>query len=70
MKEYAVAYISFFDNKLVLKFFSAPSWKEALAKHDKEFADSLPDDLESAKAAAFDQDCMFDVREVPTKNKD
>lgn len=67
MAKYAVACINFHDNDLEIKFVPASSWKEALSKYDKEFADSLPDDIKQAKAAAFDQDCMFEVREIPAK---
>ena len=65
MKLFAVAYINFFDNEMNIEFHRGTDWFEAVMKHSKiRYIES--EDLETAKHRAFDQDYMFDVKEVPT----
>ncbi len=67
MKTFAVSYFSFLNNQLKTKIVRATTWKDALAKTFKgsESCADLTDDMEIAKEAAFNQDWMFDVVEVP-----
>ena len=79
MKKMIVAYVNVFDNELHQFIVEANTWKEALIKclnllaEDKsqkifdenaECVNSLPDDIEEAKAAFFDQDQLFSVLEI------
>ena len=65
MKKYAVGSLNFFDNELKIEIVETDSWKEALSKHS-DFGDVswLADDMETAKADAFDGDYAFDVVEL------
>ena len=65
MKNYVVAYISFFDNALDIKFVESDSWKNALDKAFPLDGYELPDDIEEAKIEAFNGDWMFEVKEIP-----
>ena len=66
MKQYAIAYVNFFDNDLQLKLVEADDWKEALVKGFG--ADKIgwleSKNLESAKEEAFNSDCLIDVKEI------
>jgi hypothetical protein len=64
MKRYAVATINFFDNILKIEFTEANTWKEALDICYHLDGYYLPDDIEEAKAEAFNGDWMFDVKET------
>ena len=66
MKSYVVGHIDFFNNELVLERIEANTWQEALAAHSKceDMFDPMPDTLEDAKEAAFDQDAMIAVLEL------
>jgi diacylglycerol kinase family enzyme len=68
IKTYAVAFMNFDDNLLDIRIVKTPgSWKEALLMSkfiDGETADTLDDSIETAQEQAFDQDWMFDVKEV------
>ena len=67
MKKYAVCYINFFDNKLIIEIIEAEDWFNALSNHSK-FKDDemyLPNtSLEDAKIEAFNCDSMIDVIEI------
>ena len=65
MIEYIVGVVNLFDNELEVKIVDADNWKEALEKHPQftEGVSWLPDDLESAKAIAFNADIIFTVVE-------
>ena len=65
---YAVAVMNYSDNDLRIEIIDASGWRLALAQHslvsDWDIT-SLPMDIDEAKTAAFDMDCMFDVKEIP-----
>ena len=65
MKNYAVAYMNFFDNTLDIKFVESDSWKNALDKAFPLEGYELPDDMEEAKTEAFNGDWQFEVKELP-----
>lgn len=59
---FIVAYINFFDHDLKIKIVEAKDWKGAIKKaFDLEFES---DDLEGAKEDAYNQDRLFEVKEV------
>lgn len=66
MKQYCVAYISFFDNDLLQTFIWADSEKEAVLKYPglEHFFTTEDTTIEEAKCNAFDSDCMFSVIEI------
>ena len=64
MKKYAVGFINFFFNDLKITIVEADDWQDALEKAHPNTVDYMPDDIEAAKAKAFDQDWMFDVVEI------
>lgn len=66
-KTYAVGYINFFDNDLIIEIISAPNWYEALHKHSKMQGERWISNysLEEAKIEAFNADMMIDVKEIP-----
>ncbi len=67
MKTFVVGYINWSDNELVLEVISAENWREAWMKHSNiPFTDDypIPDDVETAKTACFDVDCMMSHVEV------
>ena len=67
MKKFAVGYINFFDNELIIEIIKAEDWFSALSNHSK-FKDNkmyLPNtSLEDAKVEAFNCDSMIDVIEI------
>ena len=69
MKRWAVGYINFYDNDLVIEIVEAADWRAALCAHSKlaDMAEIVLNcaDLEAAKVEAFDQDSMIDVVEIP-----
>ena len=69
MKNFAVAYMNFFDSDLKLKTAWAAGWKEALkgAFPDEHENVRNIDSIEEAKEEAFNQDWLFDVIEIPTE---
>ncbi len=82
MKTWAVGFISFHYNELKIEFIEAKTWQEAVPLHSKIgtgegshcwfLGDSrlkIGDELENWKEAFFDQDAMFDVREIDGKVK-
>lgn len=65
--KFAVAWINWFDNDLVIEQVWAKTWREAIFAHSKtQFIslEEIPEDIEEAKRLAFDMDAMFDVMEV------
>ena len=70
-KLYAVSYMDFFNNDLIIEFYRAPDWQTALALHTKtvtdvEYMEHLYGmSMEDAKEEAFNGDWLFDVVEVP-----
>ena len=68
MKKYAVAFISFIENDLQIEIvLTDGSWKDALVDSqfiDKDICDTLDDFIETAKQQAFDQDWLFEVKEI------
>jgi hypothetical protein len=64
MKKFAVAYINFMDNELVITFVQADTWIDALdIVVDYPYFDEV-ETLEEAKAVAFDSEFMIDVKEI------
>lgn len=71
--KYAVAAMNFYDNELTIKVVHADNWKDAVLQHlqyaptedtPEDEKPQFPDDIEDAKAFAFDMDSMFDVIEL------
>lgn len=70
MKKFAVGYIDFYDNELIIEIIEAKDWYAALRSHTK--LKSLNEDecylssdsLEAAKNIAFNSDFMIDVVEI------
>jgi hypothetical protein len=74
-KRFAVSYINWDDNELVTEIHEAPDWATACMKLPK-IAQMFPDEeggipltVEEAKQAAFDQDAMINVIEIPERVK-
>lgn len=66
MKKFAVAYIDFFDNNLVIEIVEAKDWYGAIYQHSlmpKEFVLSK-ESLQQAKNDAINGDCLIDVVEL------
>ena len=68
--KYAVAAMNFFDNEITIKVITADNWKDAVLQHPQYASTEdtpenekvqFPDDIDDAKAFAFDMDSMFDV---------
>lgn len=71
MKTFAVAFISFYDNELVIQFIKAETFHKAIMKYSSEtwdmfdgFDDEEKETLEKWKEHAFNSDAMIDAREV------
>lgn len=73
MKKFAVGYISFFDNDLVVDIVEAEDIKSAILSHkklktdDKDFAEwinNMPDSLEDIQTEFFNSDQGIDVKEI------
>lgn len=69
MSKFAVGYINFFDNDLIIEIIEAEDWLEALHKHSKIEQDPWGDyfsnyTIDEAKTEAFNSDMMFDVVEI------
>lgn len=74
MKKFAVAYISFFENDVIIDFVEAEDWKSAIFKHKKftevedpnmqEWIDNMPNDLEELKTEFFNGEIGVDVKEI------
>ena len=67
MKKFAVGYIDFFDNELIIEIIEAEDWFSALSNHSKFKEDEiyLPNtSLKDAKNEAFNCDSMIDVIEI------
>lgn len=70
--KYAVGFLSFFDNDLVVNIVEADSVKEAICKHEsiavyeetEAWLSELPDDLETLKEEFFNGDLAVDVVEI------
>lgn len=64
MKKFAVAFVDFaFKNDLQIKFVEAEDWRQALNKtFGPRYLES--ESLEDAKEEAFNQDWLFDVKEI------
>ena len=69
MTLFAVSYLNFFDNELMTTFVRASDWRSAVSSWEKigpEFVEGFEiEDLDEAKRYAFDQDFIFEVKEVP-----
>jgi len=66
-KQFAVAWINFFDNDLTIDIVWAKDWREAaLSCSPSQFdnLDEIPEDVTEAKQMAFDRDSMFEVVEL------
>jgi hypothetical protein len=66
-KQFAVAWINFYDNELTIDFVWAKDWREAVmscATSQFIALEEIPEDIEEAKRIAFDRDSTFEVREV------
>lgn len=66
MRKFAVGYISFFDNELIIEIVCASDWKEAIFNHSKmkniKWGEYFYEaDLEEFKRRCFDLDMMIDV---------
>ncbi len=59
---FIVAFTNFFDNDLKIKIVKAKDWKAAIK--DAFNLEFESDDLETAKEDAFNQDVLFEVKEV------
>jgi len=70
MKQFAVAYMNFFSSSLSITFQQGETWKDALSAVISFDANDLSDDIEIAKEDAFNQDWLFDVKELPTTTKE
>jgi len=66
MKKYAVGYINFFDNDLIIEIIDGLDWLDALKKHSKLSGGFyFPEtSLVDAKIEAFNADMMIDVKEI------
>lgn len=71
MKTFAVAFISFFDNELIVQFIKAETFQKAVMKYSSEvwnmfdgFDVEEKKTLEEWKQFSFDCDSMIDAREV------
>lgn len=63
MARYAVGYINYFDNEMVIEIVQANNWHEALAQHSQIGEMEYPtDDIKEAKQEFFNCDSMFDVK--------
>ena len=70
MKEFAVGYLNYFDNELIIEVICAENWHSALMSHSK-LKSALDDEfsltdtsLEDAKMQAFNCDMAIDVIEI------
>jgi predicted HAD superfamily hydrolase len=63
--KFAVGYINFFDNDLIIEVIEANNWKLALSKHSHLINSGIDlffgDTLENVKVQAFNCDMMIDV---------
>lgn len=67
MAKFAVGYINFHDNEMIIEIVEGADWKEAVTKHSKLDGDDYYSDaptLEEAKQLAFNSDEMIDVKEI------
>lgn len=72
MKKYAVGYINFFDNDLIVDIVNANSIKDAIAQHPSfsgtddmlNWLETLPDALDEIKREIFDDDSAIDIVEI------
>ena len=70
MTQWAVGYISFIDNDMSIEITFGETWIDALNAHSKVHnsghMEDLPTDIDEAKQEFFNQDAMFDVKEITT----
>lgn len=70
MNKFAVGYINFFDNDLIIEIIEANNWFDAIWHHSKMILTKdekpwLPNtSLEKLKGEAFNCDMMIDVIEI------
>ncbi len=72
MEKFAVGYLNFFENELIVEVVEAEDWFDAIKKHSKlktEYEDEYLEEMcsegmEMAKNAAFDGEWTFDVKKV------
>ena len=71
MKKFAVGYLSFFENDLVVEIVEAENWGKALVNHSKLKSEDdtyleeiCVDGMKVAQGHAFDGDWIFDVKEI------
>ena len=68
MKRWAVGYIAWHNNDLVIEIVSANDWQHAIKAHSKCDEYNWPDSssLEYVKSHFFNCDSMIDVVQIPT----
>lgn len=65
MPKFAVAHTNLYENTTVVEIVKANSWHEALEEAFPGYVENLNiDNMEDAKEEAFNQDWMFDVKEI------
>lgn len=68
MPRFAIGFCSVFDSELKIEIHEAPTWREASLKHSYACWDALeqvPEEIEVARAYAFDCNHGFDYVEIP-----
>jgi hypothetical protein len=75
MARFAVAYMNFFDNELVVEIVEADDWRGAIFKHSTlsniglgEWLDNMPHDKIDTQNYFFDADSSIDVVEIIDPN--
>lgn len=64
-KLWAVGYLSFFDNDLIVEIVEGKDWIEAINNHSKiQYVKEEEESIDTAKTNAVDQDWTFDVKEI------
>jgi len=73
MKKFAVGYISFFENVLIVEIVEADDFKAAILLHShlrssdddfRKWYDQMPDDLEEIKSQMSEGEVGIDVKEI------
>ena len=71
MKKFAVGFLSFFENDLIVEVVEADNWRDAIFKHTSLISDDMeewiadmPEGLEEIKEAMFNGEIAIDVKEI------